>query len=119
MLEYWPETAHTKCACNEEKAKGEKKKSKIIMFGYIFIKGEFLILSAISVKDLPSEASLLTFKYFMFDCCVLIINYEWCPWMICRSYESFIITKTSLFVFVKKKKKRQKYSKTFRKQLLF
>lgn len=59
------------------------------------------MLSAISVKDLPSEASLLTFKHFMFYYCILIINYEWCPWMICRSYESFIITKTN-FLLCKK-----------------
>ena len=60
------------------------------------------MLSAISVKDLPSEAPLLTFKDFMFYYCILIINYEWCPWMIRRSYESFIITKlNSFFSFFK------------------
>lgn len=59
------------------------------------------MLSAISVKDLPSEASLLTFKHFMFYYCILIINYEWHPWMIHRSYESFIITKTTFFFSIK------------------
>lgn len=37
------------------------------------------MLSAISVKDLPFETSLLAFKHFMFYYCILIINYEWCP----------------------------------------
>lgn len=64
------------------------------------------MLSAISVKDLPSEASLLTFKHFMFYYCILIINYEWRPWMICRSYESFIITKTTFFFSYQKNSKR-------------
>lgn len=57
------------------------------------------MLSAISVKDVPSEASLLTFKHFMFYYCILIINDEWRPWMIRKSYESFIITKTNAFFF--------------------
>lgn len=69
------------------------------MFENLFIEGESRVLSAISVKDLPSEASLLTFKHFMFYYCTLIINYEWRPWMICRSYESLIITKSNPFFF--------------------
>lgn len=71
------------------------------MFEYIFIEGEFLMLSATFVKNLPSEASLLTFKHFMFYYGIFIINYEWRPWMICRSYESFIITKTNSFFSIK------------------
>lgn len=66
------------------------------MSEYIFIEEEFLMLSAISVKDLPSEASLLAFKRCIFYYCILIINYEWNPWMIPRSYESFIITKNKI-----------------------
>lgn len=63
------------------------------MFEYIFIEEDFQRLSAISIKDLPLEASLLAFKPFMFYYCILITNYKWSPWMIPRSYESFIITK--------------------------